>query len=96
MFLEKIRGRDSVQILTRVGGRLPLHATGVGKVLLAHPPAEVIEAVIARGPEPLTPRTIATPTTSHPSLDTICSRVQSALRALSCAIGCEAVNGLRE
>ena len=35
LFVEKISGRDSVPIVTRVGGRLPLHATGVGKVLLA-------------------------------------------------------------
>lgn len=36
LFLEKISGRESIRIVTRVGGRLPLHATGVGKVLLAY------------------------------------------------------------
>ena len=41
LFVEKISGRESVEILTRVGGRLPLHATGVGKVLLAYAPPEV-------------------------------------------------------
>lgn len=45
MILEKISGRDSVPIVTRVGGRLPLHATGVGKVLLAYSAPEVVEAV---------------------------------------------------
>lgn len=45
MILEKISGRDSVRIVTRVGGRLPLHATGVGKVLLAYAAPEVVEAV---------------------------------------------------
>lgn len=58
LFVEKISGRESIEILTRVGGRLPLHATGVGKVLLAHAPPEVIDAVIARGLERLTPFTI--------------------------------------
>jgi len=47
MVIEKISGRDSVRIVTRVGGRLPLHATGVGKILLAHAPAEIIERVAA-------------------------------------------------
>jgi DNA-binding IclR family transcriptional regulator len=58
LFVEKISGRESIEILTRVGGRLPLHATGVGKVLLAHAPPEIIDGVIARGLEPHTPWTI--------------------------------------
>lgn len=61
LFLEKIRGRTSVQIVTRVGGRLPLHATGVGKVLLAYAPAEVFAAVVARGLAAFTPHTITDP-----------------------------------
>lgn len=61
LFVEKISGRDSVPIVTRVGGRLPLHATGVGKVLLAHAPPEVLEGLLARGLERLTPRTIVEP-----------------------------------
>lgn len=61
MILEKISGRQSIEIVTRVGGRLPLHATGVGKVLLAHAPASDIEAVLA-GPLPrLAARTITDP-----------------------------------
>jgi DNA-binding IclR family transcriptional regulator len=58
LFVDKISGRESIEILTRVGGRLPLHATGVGKVLLAHAPADVVDGVIARGLERLTPSTI--------------------------------------
>jgi DNA-binding IclR family transcriptional regulator len=61
LILEKISGRDSVGIVTRVGGRLPLHATGVGKVLLAFAPADVLERVIAAGLTALTPRTIVDP-----------------------------------
>jgi len=34
-------------VFTRVGGRLPLHATGVGLVLLAHADRELQEQVIA-------------------------------------------------
>lgn len=36
--LEKITGTKSVPTVTHVGGRLPLHTTGVGKVLLAFSP----------------------------------------------------------
>ena len=47
LFVEKISGRHSVAIITRVGGRLPLHATGVGKALLAFAPDNVQEAVLS-------------------------------------------------
>ena len=33
-------GSASVPVVSPVGSRLPMHATGVGKVLLAHAPAE--------------------------------------------------------
>jgi len=61
LFVEKISGRHSVAIVTRVGGRLPLHATGVGKALLAFSPPDFVEAVIARGLPRLTPSTITDP-----------------------------------
>lgn len=51
VFVERIAGRGAVPVLTRVGGRFSLHATGVGLVLLAHAPAEVQEEVLA-GPLP--------------------------------------------
>lgn len=51
VFVERIAGRTAVPVLTRVGGRFGLHATGVGLVLLAHAPAEVLEQVLA-GPLP--------------------------------------------
>jgi DNA-binding IclR family transcriptional regulator len=46
VFVERISGRGAVPVLTRVGGRFSLHATGVGLALLAHAPADVQEAVI--------------------------------------------------
>ncbi len=71
LILEKISGRDSVVIVTRVGGRLPLYATGVGKVLLAHAPGDVLERVIAQGLAPLTPRTIVVPDELRACLDEV-------------------------
>jgi DNA-binding IclR family transcriptional regulator len=50
-----------VTVKSRRGGRLPLHATGVGKVLLAYAPEELVEEVIARGLERYTPYTIVAP-----------------------------------
>lgn len=47
LYVERIYGASSVALVSRPGARLPLHATGVGKVLLAHAPAEIIDAVLA-------------------------------------------------
>jgi len=47
LYLERLAGHASVPIVSTVGSRLPMHATGVGKVLLAHAPAEVQHAVFA-------------------------------------------------
>jgi DNA-binding IclR family transcriptional regulator len=40
VYVERIAGRSAVGVKTHVGARWPLHATGVGLVLLAHSPAE--------------------------------------------------------
>ncbi|MFG1904528.1 IclR family transcriptional regulator [Micromonospora carbonacea] len=50
VFVERIAGRHAVPVLTRVGGRFALHATGVGLVLLAHAPAQerVLSAPLRR------------------------------------------------
>lgn len=46
LYLDRLSGHASVPVVSRTGSRLPLHATGVGKVLLAHAPAEVQAAVL--------------------------------------------------
>ena len=46
LYVERISGRESVPVVSQVGSRLPLHATGVGKVLLAAAPMEVVEQVL--------------------------------------------------
>jgi DNA-binding IclR family transcriptional regulator len=46
LYLERLSGNASVPIVSKVGSRLPLHATGVGKVLLAYAPEEVLGAAL--------------------------------------------------
>ena len=57
LYVERISGERSVPILSGAGRRLPLHATGVGKILLAHAPQEIVDAVL-RSPERITKHTI--------------------------------------
>jgi len=60
LYLDRLSGHASVPIVSTVGSRLPMHATGVGKVLLAHAPPEVQYAVLADLPR-ITPYTITQP-----------------------------------
>jgi DNA-binding IclR family transcriptional regulator len=47
LYVDRLRGSTSVPIVSTVGSRLPMHATGVGKVLLAFAPADVQRAALA-------------------------------------------------
>ncbi|OPX17354.1 IclR family transcriptional regulator [Gordonia polyisoprenivorans] len=60
LYLDRISGKESVPVVSRVGGRLPLAATGVGKVLLAHAPNDIREEVMASLTR-ITPHTIVNP-----------------------------------
>ncbi|GAA2334364.1 IclR family transcriptional regulator [Saccharopolyspora halophila] len=61
VYVEKLTTPRAVSIVSRAGGRLPLHATGVGKVLLAHAPAAVLHECCERGLSRHTPYTITEP-----------------------------------
>jgi DNA-binding IclR family transcriptional regulator len=47
LYVDRLRGHASVPVVSSIGSRLPLHTTGVGKVLLAHAPPEVQNEVLA-------------------------------------------------
>ncbi|MER7083252.1 transcriptional regulator, IclR family [Saccharopolyspora kobensis] len=59
VYVERISGREAVPVVSRPGGRLPLHATGVGLVLLAHADPGRQEAVLSAPLKRFTERTIA-------------------------------------
>lgn len=58
VWVERLAGSGSVPVITRVGGRFPLHATGAGRVLLAYAPIDVQETVLAGPLARYTPLTI--------------------------------------
>ncbi|MBW8482402.1 IclR family transcriptional regulator [Actinomadura parmotrematis] len=61
IYLDKVYGRRSVPIVSQTGGRLPLHPTGVGRVLLAFQPPAFVAAYLARPLARPTPHTIVEP-----------------------------------
>ena len=50
LYVERLMGERSIPTVSRAGGHLPLHTTGVGKVLLAYQSTEYIERYLS---EPL-------------------------------------------
>lgn len=62
LYLDRLSGHASVPVISTIGSRLPMHATGVGKVLLAHAAPAVQAEVLARLPR-ITPYTINQPGT---------------------------------
>ncbi|MGY1734491.1 IclR family transcriptional regulator [Geodermatophilus sp. SYSU D00684] len=60
LYVERISGRESVPVVSQVGSRLPLHATGVGKVLLAAAPDDVVAEALA-APARATRHTVVEP-----------------------------------
>jgi DNA-binding IclR family transcriptional regulator len=61
VYAEKIRGHSGVEVPTRVGGRLPLSSTAVGKAMLAYCSPEVINEVTSRPLRRLTAHSIVDP-----------------------------------
>jgi IclR family transcriptional regulator, KDG regulon repressor len=58
LYIRIRESRQAVRMSTGLGSRAPAHCTSVGKVLLAHQPAEVIQQVIDNGLKRYTDNTI--------------------------------------
>jgi DNA-binding IclR family transcriptional regulator len=61
LYLEKIADSVKVARPSRIAGRLPLHTTATGKVLLAHSPEYVLEELLSRPLERRMPATVVAP-----------------------------------
>lgn len=61
VYFEVLPGPDAPDLPSRVGGRMPAHATGVGKAILAFAAPAVVDAVISGGLPRLSGRTITSP-----------------------------------
>jgi DNA-binding IclR family transcriptional regulator len=78
VYIERISGRSAVGVLAQVGGRWPLHATGVGLVLLSHGSHELQEQVCEGELTAFTPHTVTSPA--------VLRRMLAEVRRTGCAI----------
>ena len=71
VYVAKIGGHRQAESPSRIGGRMPLYCTAIGKAMLAHSPGDLKARTLA-GPLPRrTPRTITSPGLLARQLDTV-------------------------
>lgn len=61
VYIEILRQKSAPRLPSRVGGRLPAHATAVGKAILAFSASTVVDDTIRRGLPRVGPRTTVAP-----------------------------------
>lgn len=61
VYIERLSGRSAVGVRSQVGARWPLHATGVGLILLAHGPVDLQDRYLAGELTAFTPYTVTDP-----------------------------------
>lgn len=66
--IERLSAPKAVGLVSQVGGRLPLHCSGVGKVLLSHGGADLIESVLGGRLPRHTSRTVVDPDLLRPQI----------------------------
>ncbi|QEM80138.1 IclR family transcriptional regulator [Halomonas binhaiensis] len=94
VFLAQSESPQMMRMITRLGSRAPLHASGVGKALMAWLPDDELERVLAeRGLDQVTPNTLSTPATLRQAMAEIrqhgyaCDREEHAI-GLHCVAAC--------
>lgn len=73
VYVAKIGGHRQAAAPSRIGGRMPLYCTAIGKALLAHSSAELLHEVVAAGLERRTSRTVSGPGILHTQLEQVVS-----------------------
>lgn len=61
LYVDKVYGSRKLPVVSRLGGRLPLHATAVGRIMLAAQPQWFIDAYLQGELEKPTPMTVTNP-----------------------------------
>jgi DNA-binding IclR family transcriptional regulator len=97
VIIERTSAPEAIALVSQVGGRLPLHCSGVGKVLLSHGDPALIDSVLSGKLQAYTPRTIVTAAALRKEFAdcrrTGTARVRGELTAGADSIAARIVNG---
>jgi IclR family acetate operon transcriptional repressor len=75
VFVDQVQCREMMRTIVRLGSRVPLHASGVGKAIFASLPDEQIDAILkVKGLPRITGNTITSPETMWASIRVIRQR----------------------
>jgi IclR family acetate operon transcriptional repressor len=75
VFIDQVQCRETMRTIVRLGSRVPLHASGVGKAILASLPDDQIDALFkVKGLPRITENTITSPETMWASIRVIRQR----------------------
>jgi IclR family acetate operon transcriptional repressor len=75
VFIDQVQCRETMRTIVKLGSRVPLHASGVGKAIFAALPDEQIDAILkVKGLPRITPTTITSPETMWASVRVIRQR----------------------
>lgn len=80
LYVDRLVGERSVPTISRAGGHLPLHTTGVGKVLLAYQSPKYIENYLSKPLSRPTTHSISNPNTLREELESVRERGYSITR----------------
>lgn len=90
VIVERLSARGALPLVSQVGGRLPLHCSGVGKVLLSHAGAGLVEETLARDLRPYTRTTVTDPNKLRRELAE-CRRTGSAIVGGELTVGADSI-----
>jgi IclR family acetate operon transcriptional repressor len=75
VFIDQVQCRETMRTIVKLGSRVPLHASGVGKAIFAAMPDDEIEAILkVKGLPRITANTITSPETMWQSIRVIRQR----------------------
>ncbi len=75
VFISQIETQHPIRAMFSAGTRSQMHASGIGKAMLAHMPREVVEKLIASNGLPrFTPKTLTTPEALFADLEAVAAR----------------------
>ena len=71
VYIAKVESSHTLGMTSRIGARVPMYCTALGKSILAHYPVERVEEIIRGGLPARTPRTITSPADLRTELERV-------------------------